>query len=946
MSRSIVADRFGTFRRLKRHPATWLALIAYVPALLQEPGRVSADTKTYLYLDPWTLIAEAARAWDPSTGAGMVTHQKVGYLWPMGPYYLLMDLVRCPDWVAQRIWWGSLLFLAALGVYALARRLEFVQSAAFIAGLSYSLSPYFLQYLARVSGLLLPWAGLPWLLYTAVRAREERTWRWPLVTGLIVASVGSLNATTIAMVMLGWFIWVFADILGGVTGWRSALGYLFKSSVAILALNLWWMVALVVQGGYGVPILRYTEAYEIIAAASTPLEVLRGLGYWFFYGGEPREPWVGPASDYLQNRIILVTTFVGVGVALVSVVLYKGRSRLNMALLMVVGLGVAVGSTPWDSPSPYGRLFRTFVGTDLGGALRSAPRAAPLVIVVLALGVGWCAAGARDVLSVRRPGGLPAAAVVPGIVLLIGVNAFPWFTGRALTDWIVRDENVPAYWTEAARAIDSTADPDTGIARTYEFPGIPFASYVWGGTIDPITPGLVESDVVAREQVPIGSEATMDLLSAVESRLQEGRADRRLITDFARLISATAVDWRGDLRHLDYSTPSPAQMEAAFPSLVQGTPLFVGGGRVVTDDEFVADRRYYVRPRAESHPDVAVWAVDTPRALVTVSPPSQVTVVAGSGQGVVDALAADVLDPLDTFVYEASRRFMGDDTNVSTPEHFILTDTNRRAARSWASVSRTEGRTEQATEVAPPTRQDSRLMPFVDDATLKPSVDEQTVSVLVGAVKRTSTNMYGSEFGFLPEDRAENLVDGDLSTAWRTGGQGEAIGNRWTIVYAEDQRASTLTIVAAIGARSGRPITAGIVTLLDGSNSVVRELEYRPAGRRSVVLKFPSTTFRSIQFQITGDKWTDDGLYINQPTTGLAEITPGTSDSGAMTPTREFLRLPVSSADIQGAARRLSIVMTRWRNDAEDVERSDPETALRRRFMLVSQRSLHGWSSA
>ena len=39
-----------------------LALIAYVPLLLTAPGRVAADTKTYLYLDPaWKPAPPIAR---------------------------------------------------------------------------------------------------------------------------------------------------------------------------------------------------------------------------------------------------------------------------------------------------------------------------------------------------------------------------------------------------------------------------------------------------------------------------------------------------------------------------------------------------------------------------------------------------------------------------------------------------------------------------------------------------------------------------------------------------------------------------------------------------------------------------------------------------------------------------------------------------------------------
>ena len=47
-----------------------LAAVAYVPLILTQRGWVSADTKTYLYLDPAKLLSRAWSMWDPSVGLG------------------------------------------------------------------------------------------------------------------------------------------------------------------------------------------------------------------------------------------------------------------------------------------------------------------------------------------------------------------------------------------------------------------------------------------------------------------------------------------------------------------------------------------------------------------------------------------------------------------------------------------------------------------------------------------------------------------------------------------------------------------------------------------------------------------------------------------------------------------------------------------------------------
>src|SRR5699024_3033752 len=93
---------------------TGLALLAYVPFLVSNPGRVAADSKQALSIDPGRFLVDSAHLWDPGIGAGTVSHQHVGYLWPMGPWFWLFDFLGVPVWIAQRLWLGTLVFLAAL----------------------------------------------------------------------------------------------------------------------------------------------------------------------------------------------------------------------------------------------------------------------------------------------------------------------------------------------------------------------------------------------------------------------------------------------------------------------------------------------------------------------------------------------------------------------------------------------------------------------------------------------------------------------------------------------------------------------------------------------------------------------------------------------------------------------------------------------------------------
>jgi hypothetical protein len=100
-----------------------LAALAYGPFLASSPGKVSADSKQDLYLDPGRFLSRATDLWDPHVGAGTVPHQNLGYLFPTGPWFWLLDQIGVPDWVAQRLWLGTITLVALLGARWLFRQL-------------------------------------------------------------------------------------------------------------------------------------------------------------------------------------------------------------------------------------------------------------------------------------------------------------------------------------------------------------------------------------------------------------------------------------------------------------------------------------------------------------------------------------------------------------------------------------------------------------------------------------------------------------------------------------------------------------------------------------------------------------------------------------------------------------------------------------------------------
>ncbi len=356
--------------------------------------------------------------WHDRIGLGTVTHQNIGYLFPVGPFYWLNEALGVPDWIAQRLWLGSILFGAAMGVRYLLRTIGWADTAyrrgpLLVAALAYALSPYYLaSALARISVILLPWAALPWLIAFTARAVRQSGWRYPAWFAFTVLIVGGINATASSWSASG--------------RWRGFCTPCSSNGTPRCARHLRRRRALVCSrwprrhgGSPGCSSraptgcrLRYTETFKTVAESSTAPEVFRGLGYWFFYGNDKLGPWIEPSVGYTTNLWLLTLSFALPITAVTAAMVVRWRHRGLFAGLIMVGGLVAVGGYPWQQGSVLGQLFTDFTRSDAGLSLRSTPRAVPL----LALGTAVLLGAGTEV---RHASALTPATVLP-IVLVAG----------------------------------------------------------------------------------------------------------------------------------------------------------------------------------------------------------------------------------------------------------------------------------------------------------------------------------------------------------------------------------------------------------------------------------------------------------------------------------------------------------------------------------------------
>ena len=302
-----------------------LALLSYALGLVQRPGEAFSDTRVELSLDPALFLSRVANVWSSTIDLGHVqSGQFVGYLFPMGPWFALGDELGMPTWLAQRLWLGTLLALAAWGVVRLMDALAGPERGVAHAGaaLLFVLNPYVVVFVSRGTVTLLTYSALPWLMLVAHRGmRAPREWRWPAAAGLLAAAAGGgVNAAVLAFALLGPVALALYEVAVLGRRGRDALAFGWRAGLCVALASAWWAVPVLLQSGFGADFLRFTEQPGTIWGTTSLSELLRLHGFWLLYAGvgfgDP-VPAMSIARTYLFDAPVVVATL-GVPLAVVA----------------------------------------------------------------------------------------------------------------------------------------------------------------------------------------------------------------------------------------------------------------------------------------------------------------------------------------------------------------------------------------------------------------------------------------------------------------------------------------------------------------------------------------------------------------------------------------------------------------------------------------------------
>lgn len=727
-----MTDRLSTTERW-RLVAVSAALAAL--AFVQAPALVVNDTKIDLALEPGSFLRRALSLWDPDGSFGQVQNQAYGYLFPMGPFFWLGDLLGLPAWVVQRLWWALLLVVAFWGIVMLSRTLGVGTSTAqVIGGLAYVLSPRILTVIGPSSVEVWPMATAPWVLVAlVVGLRRGDPRRWAAVAALAVAATGGVNAVATAAVLpLGVLLLLLAA-----PGPRRRALLLWWPALTVVA-TAWWWIPLLLLGSVSPPFLDFIESAATTTFAANPVDALRGTTNWLPYLDATQS-----AGYALVTQPLLILN----GVVVLALGVW-GLARADVPRRSWLVSGTVVGLVLVTLGSAGGGWGHAAAGDLLDGAL------APLrnthkfdVVLRIPLVVGLVHAVARaEVFTVR---GLR----VPGVAVL-AVAALVSATTPAWTADLPRAggfQAVPGYWEEATDWMSANAERE----NTLVLPGSAFGDYLWGRPRDELVQALGTTPWSLRNAVPLVPPSAVRSLDALEEAFASGRGSPAL-TDLLRRSGIRYLLVRNDLA--DAGTTEPELVYSTLSS-TPGVERRVGFGPQVgspptqeTDD---GETVFVNGGRQARHRAVEVFEVSGASATTARSQQLDATPV------VVGSPAAQLLGllPAGTDVMLAQ-----DVPEGFTPARVVLTDTDRRQEVAFGRVVANRSASLALTD---PYRLDRRVHDYLGPG------DEvwKTVPELVDAddLRVSSSTSDVTEFRIDPTSSPWAALDGDPTTAWEAG---------------------------------------------------------------------------------------------------------------------------------------------------------------------------------
>ncbi|WP_045876254.1 alpha-(1-_3)-arabinofuranosyltransferase family protein [Pseudofrankia sp. DC12] len=682
------ADGGPPAARTPRWPLAVIAAGMVTLFLLQAPGRLVADTKMNVPLDPLRFMEWATHLWNSSADFGFLPNQYIGYLFPMGPFFLLGKVMGVPAWITQRLWMALILTVAAWGLVRLADALRIGRPwTRVVAGVGYGLSPMFIgkigaSSVALTGAAMLPWITLPLVLAlrpdgaggidtgtaagtgpdaSAAAARRLSPRRAAALSGLAIVCTGGVNASvTLCVLVCPAVLLVFAG--GSRRAWALRAWWV----LAVFLATAWWLLALMTQSRYGLNFLPFTETAATTTSPTSVAEALRGTTDWLAYLRVPA-PWLPAASVDVTNPVAVVGSAVATAIGLWGLARRDLPARRFLIVSLAAGIVAVSAAYPGQPGSPLADGVRHLLSGQLG-FLRNVYKFESVAHVPLALGIAhalhvvsgthgqarsadaagevpaWRRRLAAALGRLRRPARLehslprlrPRSAIAGVLVLAaVGTGVMPAFEGQMFQAGTFKE--VPGYWHQAADWLASNPAGGT----TLVLPAKPFAEYDWGRPLDEPMAFLASTPWAARSLIPLGNAGMTRWMDGIEQELALGSASG--LADALARAGVGQVLIRNDISDEDWDNP-PSTSEIYRALANSGLRRAATFGPMKTARPSARDRLIAGKAKpTQKVPALDVWVVPNGATQVTAYPADTTMVVSGGSEATVQMAAHGVL---------------------------------------------------------------------------------------------------------------------------------------------------------------------------------------------------------------------------------------------------------------------------------------------------------------
>jgi hypothetical protein len=468
------------------------------------------DTNLDLIINPKSEFTVFATGWYSNLYLGISNAPVFSYIFPFGFLYWFLSLFFSIHIVQALIF--SFVLFSAFFSFTIFIQEELTNRSfyTYIGSLFYIFNLYTLITFGT-SSFLFPYAFLPLQLFFLRKILTSRPYL-QYVVGFAFATLmmSGVNPPLVAIniIVICFYLLHLLLSLHLWKKYKEVLVSLLSAFVVTVLLNFYWILGVVVYYttlstvGFAAVL---SEPLSMQNASSTFLNIFRSLGVWSFSQGWADAPYYNYAPTYLfspffQFSLYCIPLFVLIGIAIHK---EKVKEYSIIFLLMLFAIAMAVGS----NQGFFGAFYLwAYDNIPLFSMFRSSYK----FVSVYAFTLSFFLPLLLLAISERKRTYISLL-----LVIVILVNAFPFFTGRVFEKNKQFGE-VPAYYYQTAAFFQK----DKEAYRILLLPEQYFAVYNWG-----FTAGNVETiwnkPLVVRQAgsaLDPSNKLTLSLYSALSSR--------------------------------------------------------------------------------------------------------------------------------------------------------------------------------------------------------------------------------------------------------------------------------------------------------------------------------------------------------------------------------------------------------------------------------------------